>query len=345
MEFSSTLIQWYSENKRDLPWRNTTDAYKIWLSEIILQQTRVSQGLPYYEKFVAQFPTVFHLAKADEQDVLKLWQGLGYYSRARNLHQTAKIVVEDFHGVFPTSYNDLLKLKGIGTYTAAAIASFSSNESITVVDGNVFRFLARIFNIDLDIAAQSTKKYFQDLAQDLLKDTPSSPFNQAIMEFGALQCVPKNPKCDSCIFNDRCEALRLKKVDLLPVKLKKIKITKRFFNYLIIEDVNGNIVVNKRTNKDIWRNLYEFPLIEKEILDDDFVREYAEKELNLKDLIFISNYRNIEIKHKLSHQELYIKFFKIVSKVEIKDAISIHEMVKLPFPIVIYSFIERELVV
>lgn len=345
MEFSSTLIQWYSENKRDLPWRNTTDAYKIWLSEIILQQTRVSQGLPYYEKFVAQFPTVIDLANAAEQDVLKLWQGLGYYSRARNLHQTAKIVVVEYQGVFPTSYNELLKLKGIGTYTAAAIASFSSNESVTVVDGNVFRVLARIFNVDLDIAAHSAKKYFQELAQELLKDTPSSPFNQAIMEFGALQCVPKNPKCDTCVFNDRCEALRLNKIDLLPVKLKKIKITKRFFNYLIIEDVNGNIIVNKRTDKDIWRNLYEFPLIEKENLDENLIREYVEKEFSLKDLIFVSSEMNSDIKHKLSHQELYIKFFKIVSKVKIKDAISIHEMVKLPFPIVIYSFIERELVV
>lgn len=345
MEFSSTLIQWYSENKRDLPWRNTTDAYKIWLSEIILQQTRVSQGLPYYEKFVTQYPTVFHLAKADEQEVLKLWQGLGYYSRARNLHQTAKIVVEDYQGVFPISYNELLKLKGIGTYTAAAIASFSSNESVTVVDGNVFRVLARIFNIDLDIAAHSAKKYFQELAQELLKDTLSSPFNQAIMEFGALQCVPKNPKCDTCVFNDRCEALRLNKIDLLPVKLKKIKITKRFFNYLIIEDVNGNIIVNKRTDKDIWRNLYEFPLIEKENLDENLIRDYVEKEFNLKDLIFVTSEMNSDIKHKLSHQELYIKFFKIVSKVKIKDAISIHEMVKLPFPIVIYGFIKRELVV
>lgn len=191
MSFSTKIINWYNQNYRDLPWRNTTDAYKIWLSEIILQQTRVAQGLPYYNNFINAFSTVNDLANADEQQILKLWQGLGYYSRARNLHFTAKFVVENYNGVFPNSYEELLKLKGIGTYTAAAIASFSSNEAVAVVDGNVFRVLSRVFNVDYDISQNTSKKYFIELATKVLSKKQPNIHNQAIMEFGALQCVRK----------------------------------------------------------------------------------------------------------------------------------------------------------
>src|SRR5690554_5706333 len=262
MTFSQKLISWYSEHKRELPWRNTKDPYKIWLSEVILQQTRVAQGLPYYENFINTFPTVFDLAKADEQQVLKIWQGLGYYSRARNLHHTAQYISENLNGIFPDNYKDLLKLKGVGSYTAAAIASFSNDEAVAVLDGNVYRVLSRYFGIETDISSSKAKKEFQELANEVLDQKQPSLFNQAIMEFGALQCVPKNPNCEVCVLNDSCFALKEKKVDKLPVKLKKTKVTQRFLNYLVFLDENKNSIINKRTQNGIWKNLYEFPLLE-----------------------------------------------------------------------------------
>jgi len=264
MGFSNYLIQWYLQNKRELPWRNSQNPYEIWLSEIILQQTRVAQGLPYFESFLAHFPTVFDLAKASEEQVLKLWQGLGYYSRARNLHQTAKIIAFEKEGQFPKTYNELLELKGIGSYTAAAIASFAYDEAVPVVDGNVFRVLSRYFNVESDISSSKAKNEFTALAKEVMDSKQPALFNQAIMEFGALQCVPKNPDCSVCVFNTSCAALQMKKVQSLPLKLKKTKIAKRFFNYLVFQDANNNSVVNKRTSTGIWHNLYEFPLIETE---------------------------------------------------------------------------------
>ncbi len=264
MNFHNILIKWYLQNKRDLPWRKTVDPYQIWLSEIMLQQTRVVQGMPYFFSFIKEFPTVKDLADAREEKVLKLWQGLGYYSRARNLHKTAQYISNDLNGIFPDSYKELLKLKGVGEYTAAAIASFSYNEPVPVVDGNVFRVLARYFDIESDIAVPATKKEFAALAQELMpKDNPAL-FNQAIMEFGALQCVPKSPECSVCVFNESCAALQKGKVNMLPVKSKKLKVTNRYFNYLILEDVLGNTLIQKRTQKGIWHNLYEFPLLETE---------------------------------------------------------------------------------
>ena len=231
MHFSNSLVQWYLQNKRDLPWRDTINPYFIWLSEIMLQQTRVAQGLPYFLSFTQAFPTVFDLANAEEEQVLKLWQGLGYYSRARNLHETAKYIANELNGIFPNNYSDLLKLKGVGEYTAAAIASFSYNEPVAVLDGNVYRVLSRYFNLDTDISDFKSKKIFQSLAQEVLLKEKPALFNQAIMEFGALQCVPKNPDCQNCIFSSSCGALQCKKVGLLPVKSKKTKVT---INILII---------------------------------------------------------------------------------------------------------------
>ncbi len=227
MTFYDRITRWYLTNKRDLPWRKTTDPYAIWLSEIMLQQTRVAQGLPYFERFISTFPTVFDLAKADEEQVLKLWQGLGYYSRARNMHKTAQIVVDEFEGIFPPSYKELLQLKGVGEYTAAAIASFSYNEKVNVVDGNVFRVIARYLNVTTDISSATAKKEFVALANELMENRDSALFNQAIMEFGALQCVPKNPNCSSCVLNESCAALQLKRVDQLPIKSKKTKVRNR----------------------------------------------------------------------------------------------------------------------
>ncbi|RZL34004.1 MAG: A/G-specific adenine glycosylase, partial [Pedobacter sp.] len=262
MNFSKQLTKWYLQNKRDLPWRKTQNPYLIWLSEIMLQQTRVAQGLPYYNAFILAFPTVFDLANASEEQVLKLWQGLGYYSRARNMHKTAQIVANDFKGIFPDNNKDLLKLKGVGDYTAAAIASFSFGEKIPVVDGNVFRVLSRVFDIETDISNACAKKEFQELALELMNNENPALFNQAIMEFGALQCVPKNPDCENCIFNTACLALKNDKVGSLPYKSKKTKVVDRFFNYLIFEDEQNKTIVQKRTEKGIWHNLYEFPLIE-----------------------------------------------------------------------------------
>ena len=345
MNFSNLLIKWYLQNKRDLPWRNTTNPYPIWLSEIMLQQTRVAQGMPYFLSFTTAFPTVFDLAKAEEEQVLKLWQGLGYYSRARNLHKTAQYIATELNGIFPDNYNDLLKLKGIGEYTAAAIASFSYNEVVPVVDGNVFRVLSRYFDIETDIAQASAKKEFSALAFELIpKDNPAI-FNQAIMEFGALQCVPKSPNCGICIFNESCAALQKKKVDQLPVKSKKVKVRNRYFNYIVASDENDNTIIQKRTAKGIWHNLYEFPLLETEKEESfDFVSEQIQNEYfkgNCISSILETNDKSII--HKLSHQHLHIKFWKVTIDGAIKEGINQETLKTFPFPIVIHNYIEKEL--
>jgi A/G-specific adenine glycosylase len=343
MDFHNILIKWYLQNKRDLPWRNTVDPYHIWLSEIMLQQTRVAQGMPYFFSFTEEFPTVFDLANASEEQVLKLWQGLGYYSRARNLHKTAQYVANDLNGIFPTNYNDLLKLKGIGEYTAAAIASFSYNEVVPVVDGNVFRVLARYFDIELDIAVPATKKEFAKLAYELMpKDNPAI-FNQAIMEFGALQCVPKSPDCTICVFNDSCAALQKKKVDVLPVKSKKLKVTNRFFNYLILEDALGNTLIQKRTAKGIWHNLYEFPLFETtEVVGFNVVSSAIKENIFPSYTILgIEDCSESTIIHKLSHQHLHIQFWRVKIKEEIENGLDVSDLAKFPFPVAIFNFIEK----
>jgi A/G-specific adenine glycosylase len=353
MHYSNILIRWYLENKRDLPWRKTDDPYLIWLSEIMLQQTRVAQGTPYFHSFTTNFPTVFDLAEANEEQVLKLWQGLGYYSRARNLHKTAQFVATELSGVFPDNYKDLLKLKGVGEYTAAAIASFSYNEAVPVVDGNVFRVLSRYFDVETDIASASAKKEFAALAFELMpKDNPAL-FNQAIMEFGALQCVPKSPNCGVCVFNESCAALQKKKVDQLPVKSKKLKVRNRFFNYLVVSDDNDNTIIQKRTAKGIWHNLYEFPLIETE-KDEDFenitkqIQSDSFKENNpsvselAKQIKSILEYNPESIIHKLSHQHLHIKFWKVKVQGVVKNGIDATTLKTFPFPIVIHNFIEKD---
>jgi len=344
MKFSNSLIQWYLQNKRDLPWRNNSNPYTIWLSEIMLQQTRVAQGLPYFLSFTNAFPAVFDLAKATEEEVLKLWQGLGYYSRARNLHQTAKKIAFEFNGEFPKTYIELVKLKGIGEYTAAAIASFAYNEDVPVVDGNVFRVLSRYFDIETDIASSVAKKEFTQLANELLPTGKANIFNQAIMEFGALQCVPKNPDCGNCIFNKSCLALKNKKVTQLPVKLKKLKVRHRFFNYLVFSDSTNKTIVRKRTEKGIWHNLYEFPLLETE--KDDTIQKLLELIQNQN---FVNNtidtlelWNSETLIHKLSHQHLYIKFWKIKVNGTIENGIDCKSASELPYPIVIYNFIEKE---
>lgn len=342
MNFSNLLISWYLQNKRDLPWRNTTNPYHIWLSEIMLQQTRVAQGLPYFLSFTKAFSTVFDLAKADEEKVLKLWQGLGYYSRARNLHTTAKYISDELKGEFPNNYKELIKLKGIGEYTAAAIASFSFNECVPVVDGNVFRVLSRYFNVETDIASTGAKKEFTALAFELIDKKNPALFNQAIMEFGALQCVPKNPNCSICPLHNSCLGFANKKVDLLPVKSKKIKIVNRHLNYIVALDSDNKTIIHKRIQKGIWHNLYEFPVIETE--KKVSLKEIAIKiEENFPKNTSIDLIEHETVIHKLSHQHLHINFWKVHIESQFENGITYKELLALPVPIVLHNFIERNL--
>jgi A/G-specific adenine glycosylase len=345
MNFPKQLIKWYLQNKRDLPWRKTEDAYLIWLSEIMLQQTRVAQGLPYYLSFVHAFPTVFDLASASEEQVLKLWQGLGYYSRARNLHYTAKYVANDLKGLFPTDYKSLLDLKGVGDYTAAAIASFSYGEVVPVVDGNVFRVLSRVFQVETDISNVSARKEFQELALQLMPKNNPGLFNQAIMEFGALQCVPKKPNCERCVFNASCLALKNGMVSVLPIKTKKTKVTNRFLNYLIFEDELQQAVIQKRSAKGIWHNLYEFPLIEtsSDVSLEELIKLTSDEFSNTYEITAIEGLQVEPIRHKLSHQNLSIQFWKVQVNGFLNNGLSYAEIIKFPFPVVIINFIEKEL--
>lgn len=341
MNFSNSLLQWYLQNKRDLPWRKTTDAYPIWLSEIMLQQTRVAQGMPYFYAFMSAFPTVFDLAKADEEEVLKLWQGLGYYSRARNMHKTAQIVAFELNGKFPSNYYDLLKLKGIGDYTAAAIASFAFNEVVPVVDGNVFRVLSRYFDVTTDISSATAKKEFAALAKALMPVDNPALFNQAIMEFGALQCVPKNPNCEVCIFAGSCAALQKNKVNQLPIKTKKTKVTNRYFHYLVFEDNKKNTLLNKRTAKGIWHNLYEFPVIETENpTSQESIIATIKNDFQTYTITDVFAYEE-PILHKLSHQHLSISFYKVSVSDTLINGIALNSIASFPFPIVIFNFIEK----
>lgn len=302
-DFSKLITDWYKLNYRQLPWRNTQNAYIIWLSEVILQQTRVAQGLPYFERFVKKFPTVKHLAKAHQDEVLKLWQGLGYYSRARNMHYTAQEVLHNYKGVFPNKYDELIQLKGVGEYTAAAIASFSSNEPVAVVDGNVYRLLSRYFGIETPIDTTEGKRLFKEKAIEVLDSKNPAIHNQAIMEFGAIVCTPKNPNCEECVLSKTCIAYQINKINILPVKSKKTKIQNRYLTYSVIH--NGkSVLLKKREENDIWKGLYEFPLVE------------TSKPLKQKTSHFIIGKTKIksnsyqERKHILSHRKLWVTFFE-----------------------------------
>jgi A/G-specific adenine glycosylase len=306
--FSKQICAWYQINKRDLPWRNTQDPYRIWLSEIILQQTRVAQGLSYYKRFVKEFPTVTNLARADSEKIMKLWQGLGYYSRARNLHQTAKYIVEHCHGRFPDSYQELKKLKGVGDYTAAAIASFAYNLPHAVIDGNVYRVLARIWGIDIPIDSAAGKKIFMEKAATLLDKKNPSLYNQAIMEFGALQCVPQNPACSHCIFKNRCVAFQTGIVNFLPVKQHKT-IIKNYWYYYIVLKYKNKYFLKKRSSQSIWKGLYDFLLIEsdKKITKKKLIETIKNKQLlNLSaKLVHVSDVYS----HILTHRKINAVFY------------------------------------
>ncbi len=311
MSVSSQLISWYQFNKRELPWRETKDPYRIWLSEIILQQTRINQGLPYYLKFIEKYPDVRSLALAREEEVMKLWQGLGYYSRARNMHATAQHIYQENQGRFPGRYSELIKLKGIGTYTAAAIASFAFSEAKAVLDGNVFRFLSRYFGIQTAIDSTGGKKQFEALAQELIDHKHPDIYNQAIMEFGSIQCKPQNPDCNICMFRTECIAFKENKVNTLPAKKNKIQIRNRYFNYFLIR-AKGGTVLRQRLEKDIWQNLFELPLIETstEIPEKKLVGSNDWQNLFRKERVKILKISG-PVKHVLSHQHLHTRFWEI----------------------------------
>jgi len=338
MNFANKLVYWYLDNKRDLPWRKNKQPYLIWLSEIILQQTKIEQGLPYFHAFVKAYPTIFDLAEAPEHDILKLWQGLGYYSRARNLHHTAKNIVENHNGIFPANYEGLLKLKGIGDYTASAISSICYEQPQAVVDGNVYRVLSRIFGIFTPINSSSGIKEFKTLAMELLDIKNPGTYNQALMEFGALWCKPKNPFCVDCVFQKECYAFRNNEIDKLPTKSSKTKVRNRYFNYLVLNSSDEKTVIQQRTAPGIWKNLYEFPLIETQATS--YLRKDQVKEIITYTTVeSVTLYNEIPIIHKLSHQHLHIRFW-IIDTTSLEDkGVSFEAIVSFPVPIVLHNFI------
>lgn len=305
--FATQLLDWYHIHKRHLPWRETKEPFKVWLSEIILQQTRVKQGLPYYLNFTKSFETIRDFAEADLDDILKLWQGLGYYSRARNMHECAKMVMNTYDGNFPDNYIDLQKLKGVGKYTAAAIASICFDEAVPVVDGNVFRLMSRLFGMSEDIAKASNFKVFFERAKKIIPKEEPGNFNQAMMEFGATVCTPKSPDCTACMFENYCFAKRQDMIESLPVKSKNIKIKHRYFNYHVFT-FDGQVLIRQRKAGDIWAGLFEFDL--------------HETEKTLKNCNFENaklDYSSIEIAHQLTHQKLHIRFH--IYRVNSKEAL------------------------
>ena len=343
MNFSDQIISWYQKHKRELPWRKTRDPYRIWLSEIVLQQTRVVQGLPYYLKFIDRFPEVEDLAAASEEEVLKLWQGLGYYSRARNLHATARKVASDYGGRFPDSYSGLLKLKGVGPYTAAAIASICYGLPHPVVDGNVYRVLSRFFGVQLPINSTEGVRYFADLAAGVIDSDRPGQYNQGLMEFGALQCVPQNPDCNACPLSGSCEAFGRNLVSDLPKKLPKKKVRERIFNYLVPVDPEFRTRLQKRNGRGIWQGLFEFPLLETEQeVSDSEIRQLLKSE-GFSDLSApqsVVRFNPKPIVHKLSHQHLKVTFWILHLDQVQEPSIPVSEMQDYPVPVVIAKFME-----
>ncbi len=343
--FTKTLLKWdEAQNDRKMPWKGIKNPYHIWLSEIILQQTRVEQGLPYYKKFVEHYPTVEHLANAPEDEVMKLWEGLGYYSRARNLHFAAKSIVKERDGVFPDTYEEIIKLKGVGTYTAAAVASFAFDLPHAVVDGNVYRVLSRFFGIETAIDSTEGKKEFAKLAQELIDEEKAAKYNQAIMDFGAKHCTPAKPMCMFCSFQTVCSAFLEGKTDLLPKKSKKIKKKERIFYYLVIQ-TKKSLYLTKRIEKDIWQNLYDFPLIEvKKSINEQELREKIDK--HLKHSYFSIKNISQEYQHILTHQKIQLVFVEIELKKIKKDdtlnwkKVSIKDLSNYAFPKPIRSYLE-----
>jgi A/G-specific adenine glycosylase len=339
MNFSSRLLSWFQNNKRDLPWRASDDPYKIWLSEIILQQTRIAQGISYYYRFIDLFPDINTLARASEDQILAAWQGLGYYSRARNLHHTAQFIVEHYNGIFPKSYSQLLQLKGIGKYTAAAIASIAFNKPYAAVDGNAIRVLTRLFGIEEPYDDNAIRKKIDEIANQLIDQDKPGDYNQALMDFGSMICKPSSPSCSNCPFAQECIARLENKTEMIPVKGKKVKQKKRFFHFFLFlcpPNDSSAFFIEKRENNDIWKNLYQLPLIEtnsgifdlslfKERKSDDLKNNRSRTDTEslgtndsknilikiLPEIIKHSLSPEISYEHQLTHQRIYANFYKV----------------------------------
>lgn len=339
--FAKKIISWYLKNKRELPWRNTDNPYFIWLSEIILQQTRVQQGLPYYLKFVENFPTIEELANANENDVLHLWQGLGYYSRGRNLHKTAKMVCNVYNGKFPNNYIELQKLKGVGKYTAAAIASFAFNESVPAIDGNALRVITRFLEIYDPIDKPSVQKMVFDVSMELMKNADAHLYNQAIMELGATVCTPKNPQCLFCPIQLECKSFENKSYTTIPYKAKKTKVSLKYLHYFVFEFEN-KYWLKKRNENEIWANMYDFYLADGVDLNVSTNLENLIFEYKI-DVAYIEEYPAIS--HILTHQKQQIVFVRIKCKVKPKidfgDWYEVEEIEKLAKPKIIVDFLKR----
>lgn len=328
MQFTDILLHWYIDNQRSLPWRGERDVYKVWVSEIILQQTRISQGWNYYLHFIEAFPNVKALAKAKEEEVLRVWQGLGYYSRARNMHAAAQSIMEQHGGVFPQDYDSVRKLKGIGDYTAAAICSFAYGLPYPAVDGNVLRIISRVFGIHDNIMDTSTKKKITELCHKLMADVNPSDFNQALMDFGSLQCIPKNPPCEQCPLNNECYAFKNDEVEILPVSIKKLQIKDRFFHFYVCTQ-EEHIFIEKRTEEDIWKGLFQLPM--KETKDN--------KQLKHK-LLY-------QTKHQLTHQTIHAFFYdmpdskKLPAPAGQRLTVPLSELGNYAFPQLIVKFFNK----
>lgn len=340
-DFSRTIIEWYEVNKRELPWRESADPYLIWISEIILQQTRVAQGYDYFVRFVGRFPDVKTLAEAEEDEVMKFWQGLGYYSRARNLHEAAR----SMNGVFPKTYPEVLALKGVGEYTAAAICSFAYGMPYAVVDGNVYRVLSRYFGIDTPIDSTQGKRLFAALAQEMLDVGRPADYNQGMMDFGAMQCTPQSPDCLFCPLAEGCVALRKGMVAKLPVKQHRTKTTNRFFNYIYVR-AGAYTYINKRRGDDIWKNLFELPMIETEkaLTEEEFLRLKEVREMMGEKPVVRLVCKGV--KHVLSHRVIYADFYEVIVPEEWDgfggfQKIRAEELGRYAVPKLVQGFIEK----
>jgi A/G-specific adenine glycosylase len=346
MSFENQIVKWYINNKRELPWRENIDPYRVWISEIILQQTRVVQGEKYFNNFIEKFPSLESLSSADESEVLKMWKGLGYYNRAINIHKTSKKITNALNGIFPNTYNELIKLNGIGDYTASAISSICFHEYNPVVDGNVLRLLSRYYGLKNPIDSLKGQRNIREIGRKLISkvDNPGD-FNQAMMEYGALVCTPF-PDCESCIFSSKCIAHINNEVDTIPVKSKKKKLKERFLNYIVFIDSKQKTIVKKRINKDIWYKLNEFPLIESKteikniFTNSDFKKLVDNSYLTLKK----ENEKIYRLKHVLSHQILYISFYQINVKNLITSGVHLSNLNNYNFPVPITNFINKLLI-
>jgi len=348
MSFTSDLISWYQEHKRDLPFRGTRDPYLIWISEIILQQTRMEQGLNHYHRFISRFPDLFTLAEADEEEVLKIWQGWGYYSRARNLHESARIIAGKLDGQFPNVFSEIKRLKGIGDYSAASIASLAFDEPIPAVDGNVYRFMARYFGFRDPAGSLAGKKKAVIQALKLIDKKSPGQFNQAMIEFGALICKPVNPICSECIFRDFCYAFQHDRVRQFPVKSRSPGTKRRYFHYLVItflKEGKPRIIINKRTGNDIWKNLYDFPLIETTCPESEIFLQQTNRWKSLfRERSPVIAGKSKEFRHLLSHRIILATFYRIsleMAPATSFETIPLEEMDSLPVPKLISNYLHK----